>query len=66
MPDKENKPIRPNRWGFDSTAEFKAQIEAQAAFRGFDSVKGYLISLIDKDRETIALIDKAEKKPSRK
>ena len=61
-----DKPIRPNRWGFDSSAEFKERIEAQAAFRGFDSVKGYLVSLIDRDRETIALIEKAEKKPSRK
>ena len=61
-----DNPIRPNRWGFDSTAEFKTQIEAQAAFRGFDSVKGYLISLIDRDRETIALIEKAEKKKATK
>lgn len=53
--------IRPNRIGFDTTPEIKERIERQAKFRGYDNVKSYLISLIDKDRDIIALVGKAEK-----
>jgi hypothetical protein len=54
--------IRPNRIGFDVSAEHKARIEQQALQRGFSGYKDYILSLIDKDRDTLAKVVKHEKR----
>ena len=58
----ENSPVRPNRIGFDSSPEFKARLEAQAAERGFSNYKSYLIALIERDRDILAEVISADRK----